>query len=279
MARKVKKSLDYFTLDVVFSDSIRLASKEIKGGHGLSLIIELWQKIYGSHGYYMNFDKDSRILFLDYSITKIDLEELDRCLQILFNRNIFNQDIYDKYEVLTSDSIQDRYIYICTSSKRVNIELIDEYLCIDQTQYDLSKYILRSLIVNNYKEVHSQCNKYGINDSDSVIDTGKSTQIKEKEIKEKNIKKVNFKNPLTFSQIIEELKKESNQKNIILAQYKTTSKTLDTYIDFFNCNYMPEDESEVFELSEKRTHFKNFLKNNWNKIPQQQEQKPKVKYL
>ena len=35
---------------------------------------------------------------------------------------------------------------------------------------------------------------------------------------------------------------------------------------------MPEDESEVFELSEKRTHFKNFLKNNWNKIPQSQQQ-------
>ena len=34
---------------------------------------------------------------------------------------------------------------------------------------------------------------------------------------------------------------------------------------------MPEDESEVFELSEKRTHFKN-LKNNWNKIPQSQQQ-------
>lgn len=97
-------------------------------------------------------------------------------------------------------------------------------------------------------------------------------EIKEKEIKENNIKKTNFKNPLTFSQIIDELKKESNQKNIILAQYKTTSKTLDSYIDFFNCNYMPEDESEVFELSEKRTHFKNFLKNNWNKIPQSQQQ-------
>lgn len=279
MARKVKKSLDYFTIDVVFSDSIRLASKEIKGGHGLSLIIELWQKIYGSHGYYMNFDKDSRILFLDYSITKIDLDELDRCLQILFNRKIFNQVIYDKYAILTSDSIQDRYIYICTSSKRANIELIEEYLCIDQTQYDLSKYILRSLIRNNPEEVHSQCNNFGINDSNSVINSEKSTQIKENEIKEKNIKKVNLKNPLTFSQIIDELKKESTQKNVILAQYKTTSKILDKYIDFFNCNYMPEDENEVFELSEKRTHFKNFLKNNWNKLPQEQEIKQKAKLL
>ena len=40
-----------------------------------------------------------------------------------------------------------------------------------------------------------------------------------------------------------------------------------------------ETETETFSLNEKRIHFKNFLKNNWGKLPQQQEQRPKIKIL
>ena len=83
----------------------------------------------------------------------------------------------------------------------------------------------------------------------------------------------------TFSEIITELKLEGTQKNLILAQYKTDSNTLNKYIDFFSVQYTPETETETFSLNEKRIHFKNFLKNNWGKLPQQQEQRPKAKLL
>ena len=106
MGRKLKKGFDYFTLDTSFSDSVRLSALEI-GGHGISLLIELWQIIYGKHGYYMDFSDDFKILFLHSSVTKIDLTELDRCLNVFFKRGVFSKEIYDKYNVLTSDSIQE----------------------------------------------------------------------------------------------------------------------------------------------------------------------------
>lgn len=291
MARKPRKNLEYFTLDVVFSDSIRLACKEIGEAHALSLLIELWQKTYGSHGYYMNFDKDNRILFLDYSITKIGLSELDRCLNIFFERKIFNKILFDKYGILTSDSIQERYIYICNSSKRANVEIIKEYICFNYSECDLSKFNVRSLNQNNseiitdeviddvinIEEIHSQQNNYGNNNTDSVITSEESTQIKEKEIKGNEIKEKN--NLFYFSEIIEELKKESSQKELILAKYKIDNKTLDKYIDFFNFQYVPEEDQKIYDLNNKRNHFKNFLKLNYNKLPQINEQRPKIKIL
>lgn len=117
----------------------------------------------------------------------------------------------------------------------------------------------------------------------NVTNLNKGNEIKLNETKENNINKDNSgknKNKLfTFSEIISELKLEGTQKNLILAQYKTDSNTLNKYIDFFSVQYTPETETETFSLNEKRIHFKNFLKNNWGKLPQQQEQRPKIKIL
>ena len=49
MGRNNKKGLNYFTLDLSFSDSRKLASIEA-GNNAIPVLIELWQKIYGSHG-------------------------------------------------------------------------------------------------------------------------------------------------------------------------------------------------------------------------------------
>ena len=86
-------------------------------------------------------------------------------------------------------------------------------------------------------------------------------------------------NLLTFQEIITELKLEGTQKDLILAQYKIDSNTLNKYIDFFAVQYAPETDDELFELNKKRIHFKNFLKLNFDKLPQKQEQRPKAKLL
>ena len=77
MGRNNKKGLNYFTLDVSFSDSIKLASIEA-GNNAISVLIELWQKIYGSHGYYMDFEEDHKLLFISSALTKITIDELDK---------------------------------------------------------------------------------------------------------------------------------------------------------------------------------------------------------
>jgi len=134
---------------------------------------------------------------------------------------------------------------------------------------------------DQHNSTHDQHNS--TDDQHNSTEGNKGKEIKLNETKENNINKDNSgknKNKLfTFSEIISELKLEGTQKNLILAQYKTDSNTLNKYIDFFSVQYTPETETETFSLNEKRIHFKNFLKNNWGKLPQQQEQRPKAKLL
>lgn len=295
MGRNNKKGLNYFTLDVSFSDSIKLASIEA-GNNAISVLIELWQKIYGSHGYYMDFEEDHKLLFISSALTKITIDELDKIINIFFKRGIFSKKHYDQYQILTSDSIQERFINSCIISKRTNTIIYFEYLCCEIPEENKKWVTIRSKNIDNY----------GINDNDIVINTvkhdniqnnsgnipensgnipnnsGKSTykiDIKENIDIEPDNSGKNKNNLFTFSEIITELKLEGTQKNLILAQYKTDSNTLNKYIDFFSVQYTPETETETFSLNEKRIHFKNFLKNNWGKLPQQQEQRPKIKIL
>jgi len=281
MGRKIKKGLNYFTLDVSFSDSIKLATIEA-GNNVIPILIELWQKIYGSHGYYMDFQEDNKLLFISSALTKITLDELEKLMQVFFKRGIFSKQIYERYQILTSDSIQERYVESCIISKRQKTIIYSEYLCYEIMPEDAEKFVIRSI---NEEKIQFIPENSGINEENSGIipeNSGKSTyKIDRKEsiyIEPDNSGK-NKNKLFTFSEIISELKLEGTQKNLILAQYKTDSNTLNKYIDFFSVQYTPETETETFSLNEKRIHFKNFLKNNWGKLPQQQEQRPKIKIL
>ena len=281
MGRKIKKGLNYFTLDVSFSDSIKLATIEA-GNNVIPILIELWQKIYGSHGYYMDFQEDNKLLFISSALTKITLDELEKLMQVFFKRGIFSKQIYERYQILTSDSIQERYVESCIISKRQKTIIYSEYLCYEIMPEDAEKFVIRSI---NEEKIQFIPENSGINEENSGIipeNSGKSTyKIDRKEsiyIEPDNSGK-NKNKLFTFSEIISELKLEGTQKNLILAQYKTDSNTLNKYIDFFSVQYTPETETETFSLNEKRIHFKNFLKNNWGKLPQQQEQRPKAKLL
>jgi hypothetical protein len=147
-----------------------------------------------------------------------------------------------------------------------------------------NKKLLKKLPKQNMQQITEYENEY----ESEIINTNSSNNTNG-EISKKIALPLKFsevpneiknKNKLfTFSEIITELKLEGTQKNLILAQYKTDSNTLNKYIDFFSVQYTPETETETFSLNEKRIHFKNFLKNNWGKLPQQQEQRPKAKLL
>ena len=292
MARKQKKGFSYFTLDVSFSDSIRLATIEA-GNNAIPILIELWQKIYGSHGYYIDFKDDHKLLFISSALTKISIDELEKIINVFFKRGIFSKEHYEKYGILTSDSIQERFIDSCIVAKRQNILMFSEYVCCDLSQFETEKIYLRSINddfsgVNIENSCDNDNNSGNIPENSGKIqnNSGKSTQkidrIERIDSNRKNSgNKNNLKMPLTFSQIIDELKTESTNKNLIISQYKTTNKVIDEYINWFQFQYAPTDENELFEYDEKIVHFKNFLKNNWNKMPNiiQQQKKSNITIL
>jgi hypothetical protein len=125
MARPTKKGVDYFPLDVYLNSKIKFV--EIKYGLiGFAIIIKLLQKIYGS-GYWCKFDEDEKVLFSDD--IKADVNLVSNVLDEALNRKLFDKGLFEKYEILTSIGIQERYQTIVKRRKEVEIE--KEYLLIE----------------------------------------------------------------------------------------------------------------------------------------------------
>lgn len=118
----MKSGLDYFPLDCHMDDSVRLVEAEL-GLSGFALIIKLWQEIYKGEGYYKKFDKDVQLLFSRE--VNISFEELSKFLELALNREIFDRALFEKYHILTSKEIQERFLK-CTR-KRKTRELKLEY--------------------------------------------------------------------------------------------------------------------------------------------------------
>lgn len=134
MARPTKTGLDYFSLDVTLDDSVELIEAEF-GLQGYAIILKLWQKIY-SEGYYIDWKKDNIMLFS----RRINSEEtlVTSIVNSCLDRGIFNKLLFEKYEVLTSNGIQKRYLTACKQIKRSNISLHQELILVNDS---LSSFI------------------------------------------------------------------------------------------------------------------------------------------
>lgn len=163
MARPTKKGLDYFPLDVDFLSDLKVR-RIIKacGKEAVHILVALLANIYRDEGYYVLWDDDLAFLVADEVGTKEGtVEELVRkAVQVKF----FDKDIFDKYSVLTSKGIQNRYILATKERKKVELEF----------KYLLTNEVNRSNI--------------SINGRKNSVNQGNNQQSKVKESKEKEIK-------------------------------------------------------------------------------------------
>jgi len=163
VARPTKKGLDYFPLDVDFLSDLKVR-RIIKacGKEAVHILVALLANIYRDEGYYVLWDDDLAFLVADEVGTKEGtVEELVRkAVQVKF----FDKDIFDKYSVLTSKGIQNRYILATKERKKVELEF----------KYLLTNEVNRSNI--------------SINGRNNPVNQGNNQQSKVKESKGKEIK-------------------------------------------------------------------------------------------
>ncbi|GAB1348323.1 hypothetical protein MASR1M107_05350 [Ignavibacteriales bacterium] len=123
-----KTGLNYFPFDIDFfqDDKIQLISAEFQT-RGEIVIIRLLCKIY-QHGYYYKCT-DDEIALLARSIgdgsRASDVREI---ILAALKRRIFDQSLFDNYQILTSAGIQKRYVEAI--SRRKIVEMKSEYLLI-----------------------------------------------------------------------------------------------------------------------------------------------------
>ena len=166
MARPTKQGLDYFPLDVNLDSKFKFI--EIKFGlKGFAIVIKIFQKIYSSC-YWYKFDEDEILLFAHE--INVDINEVNAIINESIERDIFDKNLYETHQILTSKGIQKRYQEIV--KRRKDVEVIEEYLLIDG---DFG-------INDNINEDNDN-----INPSTSVVNDSKSTQSKVNKSKVNNI--------------------------------------------------------------------------------------------
>lgn len=162
MARPIKQGVDYFPLDVRLDEKIELIEAEF-GLQGFGVIVKLFQNIYGGRGYYIEWTDEVALLFAK----KVGLggNVVSEIVSASIRRGIFDENLFAKYQVLTSEGIQKRYFEIVT--RRKDLEVDERYLLVSCTQ--------KSENVDNNR----------VNVCNNSVNVCNNSQSKEKKSKEK----------------------------------------------------------------------------------------------
>ena len=149
MARPTKQGIDYFPVDVQFDDQLELLITD-KGGIALSVIITIWQLIYQNNGYYIENGHD--LLLLIKRRIMVDPQVTEDIITAALDRGIFDKNLHEKYNILTSRGIQKRYVTAARLKKSINI--VKNYLLIDVSNVGNAIYIGINVVGNatNVKE-------------------------------------------------------------------------------------------------------------------------------
>ncbi len=173
MARPQKEGMDYFPLDVDMDQDDKIRLIEAKHGiHGFALIIKLLMKIY-KEGYYYHWTEREQLLFSDR--VKVDISLVNEIVNEALKWGLFNQDIYDSHQVLTSSGIQKRYIE--AAKRRKELTLINEYVVIDVTSLANKYKIIINLVSVNQNLVNVDNNHVN-------VDINPERKEKERKVKE-----------------------------------------------------------------------------------------------
>lgn len=164
MARPIKEGLDYFPLNVVLNSKFEIIEARF-GIKGFAVIVKLFQHIYGTKGYYCEWDED--VLFVFAKRIGVGANSVSEILDTSLKKGIFNKDMYEKYSILTSEGIQQRYV----EAKRGGYERI------------CKKYLLISV-----PKTEENGSETGVNVTKTEVNVTASTQRKENQTKENKIK-------------------------------------------------------------------------------------------
>lgn len=167
MARPTAKGVEYFPLNVNFINDLKVRKLLLScGAQSIAVLIYLLSTIYKDEGYFVEIHEDEiDLIALDVNVTpEFVVEVINKACEV----RLFDVNLYENFNILTSKGIQERYLKI--TERRKNSVVI--------TQFNLINVYNNSVNVNNNS----------INVDNNPVNVYKSTQSKVKKSKEKKSK-------------------------------------------------------------------------------------------
>ena len=121
--------IPYFPLECQLDEKFELIEAEF-GSAGFAIVVKLFQRIYGGRGYYCEWTNEVALLF--GKRCGLGGSAVSEIVAAAIRRGIFDKDMYDKYGILTSRRIQERYFEAV--SRRKSVEVKSEYLLLCTAQ-------------------------------------------------------------------------------------------------------------------------------------------------
>ena len=167
----MNNGINYFPLNVHLDDKFELIEAEFRL-KGFAIVVKLFQKIYGQQGYYCEWTEDVALLF--GKNVGLGGDAVSEIVRAAIKRGIFDSELYDKYQILTSRGIQERYFEAV--SRRKEVEVRKEYLLIKVDQIYKNVRILNENVNISSKNVN-------ISEQKKV----EESKVKEKRVEEKEL--------------------------------------------------------------------------------------------
>ncbi|EAD8780235.1 DUF4373 domain-containing protein [Listeria monocytogenes] len=130
MARPLKEGLDYFPLDVDadYDDKFQLI-ETLHGPTGFAIMIKLFMKIY-SQNFFYKWTETEQILFAKR--VNVDINTLKTVVNDCIKYHLFDNNLFNEFQILTSLGIQERYFTAIGRRKKQIVVL--EYLLLDRSE-------------------------------------------------------------------------------------------------------------------------------------------------
>ena len=225
MARPTAKGVEYFPLNVNFINDLKVRKLLLScGAEAIAVLIYLLSTIYKDEGYYVEIHEDEiDLIALDVNVTpEFVLEVINKACEV----RLFDVNLYNNFNILTSKGIQERYLKI--TERRKNSVVI--------TQFNLINVYNNSVNVNNNS----------INVDNNPVNVYKSTQSKVKESKVKKSKVKSLSNDSVKNVYLTETKKRDCMNKKIYELYlngigqisPTIKERLDDLVELYGMEHV-----------------------------------------
>ena len=181
MARPLKEGLDYFPLDVDIDQDDKVAIIEaLHGAEGFAVVIKLLMKIY-KEGYFYEWTNREQILFSKR--VNVDNNTVKEIVNDCIKEGLFNGELHEQHNILTSKGIQSRYLE--AAKRRKEVTFLEKYFLIKDVESITGSNKIAVFTVDDNGNKVNVNNNYSL----GVHDVNKSTQRKGKEIESKKKEK------------------------------------------------------------------------------------------
>lgn len=239
----MNNGINYFPLNVHLDDKFELIEAEF-GLKGFAIVVKLFQKIYGQQGYYCEWTEDVALLF--GKNVGLGGDAVSEIVRAAIKRGIFDSELYDKYQILTSRGIQERYFEAV--SRRKEVEVRKEYLLIKVDQIYKNVRILNE----------------NVNISSKNVNISEQKKVEESKVKEKRVEESRIDNSHRLTAPYEQIKDMYNSICTSYPQLRSMSDNRKKAIKARLRQYSIDDFKCLFEKAENSSFLKGANNRNWS---------------